>query len=170
MAKTKVRTLEVVEGELRGAQDREASLTRELREIPDALAEAEREERVEDILHLRRRGEELPVHIWSASRARLRLSVEAQGLELERVDGNIARLAQEAQEAHHKALEARDRASILNGQWHDARDELHQTQASLRKQKGQLAALDERGPNYKMLEELTNQARGAEGPRLLKRL
>lgn len=170
MAKTKVRTLEVVEGELRGAQDLEARLVREMRQIPDALAEAEREERIEDLLQLRRRGEELPVHIWSASRTRLRLAVEAQSYAVERIGTEIGRLAEETSAETAKALEAQERANVLSGQWYKARDDRHDMQRRLSDEKKRLASLEAGGPNYDLLKDLTNQARGVEEPRVLKRL
>lgn len=154
--KEKKRTLEVVQDELEKAVRHERALVEELRAIPEKLAAAERGDRVEDAIALRKRGEELPLHLFSASKARLRLVVEKAELELPGFDREIRNLGEEAAKQKEVADKAGGAATVLTGQWEDARRDRSKAQRSLAERRRQLAVLEATGPDYRALENLTS--------------
>lgn len=160
--KAKERTVEVVEEELQEAAARERQLVEELRAIPEQLATAEHEDRVEDSLALRRRGEELPLHLHAAAKSRLHLVIEKAELELPGFDKEIRDLGEEAAKQKEIADRARDAAAVLTGQWEDARRDRNKAQRSLTERRRRLAALEASGPDYRALEKLTSSAREPE--------
>lgn len=163
--KAKERTLEVVVGELEEAARHERGLVEELKSIPEQLAAAEREDRIEDSIALRRRGEELPLHIYAATKRKLRLIIEKAELELPRWNKEIQALAEETAKHRQAATEANDRANALSGQWEDARRDRSRAQRSISERRQQLAEWERRGPDYAPVQKLTGVVQEEQEPR-----